>query len=748
MAEEGFKRKLTAILSADVEGYSRLMGDDEEATVRTLTSYREVLTTLIQQHNGKVLDSPGDNLLAEFVSVVDAVQCAVAVQKEIISRNAELPENRRMLFRIGINLGDVIQEKERIYGDGVNIAARLEGLSVPGGICISKTAFDQIESKLPYGYEFLGNQPVKNIAKPVGAYRVLMEPRVTVAGEPEKEKRSPARRMPIFVGTVAVLLLAVAVGIWQFYMRRTSVESVTVNEKASPLADNPSIAVLPFNNLSDDPKQEYFTDGMTDELITNLSKISGFLVISRNSSFVYKGKTVPIKQVANELKVKYVLEGSIQRAGDRVRIRAQLIDGTTDHHIWAESYDAVIENIFDLQDKITKNIASVLEVKLTTKEQNRLAAKETANIQAYDAFVKGWEHLLRETPDELEQAISLFEEAIELDPMYSRAQAALAWAYLSSSLRFKWQDFIEPHNRLRLMARKHLELAMRNPTSTAHLVASKMALFRRQYEESITQAELALAFDTNDPESNLNMALVLMATGKPEEGLEFVNKTIQLDPRNMGAPLAAAGMAYFILGDLQKAATMTERAIDHNPTIAGRYESLSAIYALLGRIQDAQVAHDESLKAWDFGRFPANLTTIMSSFLVKDRQVADRYADGLIKAGWLGNPSEYYKIYEENRLTGEEIRNLVSGQEITIHEFDRIYWIDHSVKGRAKDISRLREGKWWIEDDMLCYQMESGTVKGLNDCGEIYQNPDSSTGSEKQYLYVTDYSIIALTTEK
>jgi TolB-like protein len=702
----------------------------------------------IQQHNGKVLDSPGDNLLAEFVSVVDAVQCAVAVQKEIISRNAELPENRRMLFRIGINLGDVIQEKERIYGDGVNIAARLEGLSEPGGICISKTAFDQIESKLPYGYEFLGNQPVKNIAKPVGAYRVLMEPRVTVAGEPETEKRSPARRMPIFVGTVAVLLLAVAIGIWQFYMRRTSVEPVTVNEKASPLADNPSIAVLPFNNLSDDPKQEYFTDGMTDELITNLSKISGFLVISRNSSFVYKGKTVPIKQVANELKVKYVLEGSIQRVGDRVRIRAQLIDGTTDHHIWAESYDAVMENIFDLQDKITKNIASVLEVKLTTKEQNRLAAKETANIQAYDAFVKGWEHLLRETPDELEQAISLFKEAIELDPMYSRAQAALAWAYLSSSLRFKWQDFIEPHNRLRLMARKHLELAMRNPTSTAHLVASKMALFRRQYEESITQAELALAFDTNDPESNLNMALVLMATGKPEEGLEFVNKTLQLDPRNMGAPLAAAGMAYFILGDLQKAATMTERAIDHNPTIAGRYESLSAIYALLGRIQDAQVAHDESLKAWDFGRFPANLTTIMSSFLVKDRQVADRYADGLIKAGWLGNPSEYYKIYEENRLTGEEIRNLVSGQEITIHEFDRIYWIDHSVKGRAKDISRLREGKWWIEDDMLCYQMESGTVKGLNDCGEIYQNPDSLPGSEKQYLYVTDYSIIALATEK
>jgi len=747
MADEGFKRKLTAILSADAVDYSRLMGDNEEATVRTLKAYREVLSTLIQQHNGQVLDSPGDNLLAEFVSVVDAVQCAVAVQKEIKTRNDQLPENRRMLFRIGINLGDVIQEEGRIYGDGVNIAARLEGLSEPGGICISKTAFDHIESKLPYGYDFIGDQTVKNIAKPVAAYRVLMDPRVTVSGKPVGEKSSSIRRTPILVGAVAVLFLAVAVGIWQFYMRRPSEKPSVVREMASPLDDNPSIAVLPFNNLSDDPKQEYFADGMTDELITDLSKMSGLKVISRNSSFTYKGKTVKVQQVADELNVQYVLEGSIQRAGDRVRIRAQLIDGTTDHHLWAESYDAVMENIFDLQDKITKKIAAVLEVKLTAKEQNRLAKKETTNIQAYDAFVKGWDHLHRETPDDLVQAISLFQEAIELDPMYSRAHAALAWAYLSSSLRFKWQDFLEPHDRLRLMARKHLELALRNPTSTAHLVASKMALYRRQYEESVAHAELALAFDTNDPESNLNMALVLMATGKPEKGLEFVEKTLQLDPRNMAAPLSAAGMAHFIMGDLQKAAMMTERAIDHNPTIAGRYESLSAIYALLGRNEDAQAAHSKSLKAWNFGRFPADLTTIMSSFLVKDRQVADRYADGLIKAGWLGKPSEYYKIYEENRLTGDEIRNLVEGQEITIHEYDRIYWIYHNKNGRLKDISRVREGKWWIEGDMLCHQVESGTIRGLNDCGEIYRNPDSVPGSGKQYLNVKDYCIAALTTK-
>jgi adenylate cyclase len=296
------------------------------------------------------------------------------------------------------------------------------------------------------------------------------------------------------------------------------------------------------------------------------------------------------------------------------------------------------------------------------------------------------------------------------------------------------------------MARKHLELSMRNPTSTAHLVASKMALRRRRYEDSATHAQLALAFDANNPDANLNMAWVLMATGKPEKGLNFVNKTIQLDPRNMADPLSAAGMAYFIMGDLQKAATMTERALKHNPTILGRYERLSAIYALLGRNQDAQAAYDKSMKAWAYGFFPADLTYIMSFFLVKDRQVADRYADGLVKAGWPGQPSEYYKIDEENRLTGEEIRNLVSGQEIAVFEFSKTFWVDHSENGRLMNISLAREGKWWIEGDMLCYQLESGKLKGLNDCGEIYRNTDTLLGSKKQYLQVKDYSIAALTT--
>ncbi|UCD77340.1 MAG: adenylate/guanylate cyclase domain-containing protein, partial [Desulfobacterales bacterium] len=326
MADEGFKRKLTSIFSADAVGYSRLMGDDEAATVQTLTSYRNVISTLIKQYHGTVIDSPGDNILAEFVSVVDAVQCAVAIQKELKARNDELPEKRKMQFRIGVNLGDVIQEEDRIYGDGVNIAARLEGLAEPGGICISKTAFDHIESKLPYGYEFLGDQTVKNIAKPVGAYRVLMEPRVTVAELPEPEKPALVRRMPIIIAAIGVLGVAISLVIWQLYFHRPSVEPASVEKMAFALPDKPSIAVMPFDNLSGDPEQEYFCDGMTEDLITDLSKISGIFVIARNSTFTYKGKPVKMKQVAEELGVRYVLEGSVRKAEDKVRINAQLID--------------------------------------------------------------------------------------------------------------------------------------------------------------------------------------------------------------------------------------------------------------------------------------------------------------------------------------------------------------------------------------------------------------------------------------
>jgi adenylate cyclase len=312
MATEDFKRKLTAILSADAEGYSRLMAEDEEATVRTITAYREVVATVVEKHRGRVVDSPGDNILAEFASAVDAVRGAVEIQEELKSRNSELPQNRRMAFRIGVNLGDVIHEDERIYGDGVNIAARVEGLADGGGICISGTVFEHIKNKLALGYQYLGEHSVKNIPEPVGVYRILMEPEAIgkVIGEKRVES---VQRMSALAVVIVLLLLAGGLAMWKYYTGTVSppMEVASVEKMALPLPDKPSIAVLPFDNMSDDPKQEYFSDGITEDLITDLSKISGLFVIARNSTFTYKGKPVKVQQVAEELGVRYGPRGSM-----------------------------------------------------------------------------------------------------------------------------------------------------------------------------------------------------------------------------------------------------------------------------------------------------------------------------------------------------------------------------------------------------------------------------------------------------
>jgi TolB-like protein len=339
------------------------------------------MASLIKQHRGRVIDSPGDNVLAEFVSVVDAVQCAVAVQRELQTRNAELPENRRMEFRIGINLGDVIDEEDRIYGDGVNIAARLEALADPGGICISKTAFDQIETKLPLGYEFLGEQDVKNIAKPVGAYRVLMD--AESAGKVIGElKPKPKQLRWAAVGALAVLIIgAGALAIWNFYLR-PPFERASVEKMEYPMPEEPSLAVLPFDNLSGDPKQEYFSDGLSDQIITALSKVPQLFVIARNSTFTYKGKPVKVQEVAEDLGVRYVLEGSFQRTNDRIRVTAQLIDAITGRHVWAESFDRELRDIFKVQDEITMEIVKALQVELTVGEKARIMGKGTDNLEA------------------------------------------------------------------------------------------------------------------------------------------------------------------------------------------------------------------------------------------------------------------------------------------------------------------------------------------------------------------------------
>jgi len=453
MSAEQFKRKLTAILHADVKGYSRLIGEDEEATVSTLKAYRELMGSLIRNHRGRVVHGSGDSLLAEFASVVDAVKGAVDIQEELKTRNAELSQDRKVEFRIGINLGDVIEEGEDIHGDGVNIAARIESLADPGGICIASGAYDQVKKKLSLGYEYLGGHTVKNIVEPVAVYRVLTDPKAVgkVIGEVRSEPK-PRRRM---AWAVLALIFVVVSGLalWKLYPQMVSppVQLSSSEKTTSSLVDSHSIAVLPFVNMSDDPKQEYFSDGITEDLITDLSKISGLFVIARNSTFTYKGKSVKVQQVAQELGVRYVLEGSVRKASDQVRINAQLIDAGTGHHLWAERYDGKMDDIFALQDKINQKIVAALAVKLTVNEQEQSVIKETNSIAAYDAFLQGWELYLRQTPDDFAKALPLFEKSIALDPNYGRAYAALALTYLEAS-GYGWiwsMGDLQPASRIR-----------------------------------------------------------------------------------------------------------------------------------------------------------------------------------------------------------------------------------------------------------------------------------------------------------
>ena len=746
MTLEGFKRKLAAILSADAVGYSRLMAEDEAATVTTLATYREVMSTLIKQHRGRVVDSPGDNVLAEFSSVVDAVQCAVAVQNELQIRNAELSENRRMEFRIGINLGDVIDEEDRIYGDGVNVAARLEALADPGGICVSKTAFDQIETKLPLGYEYLGEQSVKNIPKPVGAYRVLMQPRVTVAEKPIDKKLPAIRRVPILVAAVALIGLAISVGIWQFYMSRPSVEPASLEKMAFPMPDKPSIAVLPFTNMSDDPKQEYFCDGMTEDLITDLSKISGLFVIARNSTFVYKGKPIKIRQVAEELGVRYVLEGSVRKAGDKLRINAQLIDAITGHHLWADRYTGIINDVFNFQDIIGQKIINALAIQLVREEQIVFAHKDTDNTEAYDIFLKGWQHYLRWTPKDFFEAIPYFEKAVQIDPNYGRAYAALAATYFHGSqlyLGLTWYGVSREDGFL--LAREYLEKAMRNPTSLAYYVSSQMSLWRYQWEESLVDAKRGVSLEPNNAIINSHVGFILTMVGNPKKGVDFIQKALRLDPHHPARALYFEGLANFHMEEFEKAIALFQRSLKFDQEmITGSIGFLAATYALVGRDDEAKelvgTIRQKFIHTWP-------IQVLMRRTPFKNLKIADRFAEGCIKADLPFGQSSfyfYYHILDENRLTGEEIRKLLFGRKTIGMKgvFERTN--DGKVFYRGL-ISGSDSGKSWVENDLLCDQWEE-LYEGHKICYPVFRNPDGKPERKNEYIYVTDFDIDTFST--
>jgi adenylate cyclase len=587
MTTQEVKRKLAAIFSADVKGYSRLMGTDEEATLRTLQEYKEVMASSIQHHRGRIVGTAGDSVLAEFSSVVDAVKCSVEIQQVLRVKNAVLSENRRMEFRIGINLGDVIEEGEQIYGDGVNIAARLEGLAVAGGICISGSVYEQIENKLPLRYEYLGEHEVKNIAKPVRVYRAQIES--------EAVARKP-------------------------------LEVASIEKMAFPLPDKPSIAVLPFVNMSDDPKQEFFSDGMTEEIITALSKVPNLFVISHNSTFTYKGKPVKIQKVAEDLGVRYVLEGSVQKSGDRVRITAQLIDAFTGHHLWAERYDRDLKDIFALQDEITMKVITALQVELTAGEMAGMIAKGTKNLDAFIKYMQAFVLMNRLTKEGNSQAKKILEEAVALDPEYPRLYMGLAVTHFYDV----WYGTTEfPDQSLaRAFELAQKAISLDNSNAAAHGTLGLIYMMKRQYDKAIAETERAISLEPNSAENIYRLGVVLNYAGRAEEAIPYLQNAIRLNPFPPALYFVQLAISYRDSGQYEKAIEVSKKTLQREPNTQFAYIQMSVSYIRLGQEKEARAAAAEILRI-----NPKFSLERYAKILPFPQPVADRVIEDLRKAG-------------------------------------------------------------------------------------------------------------------
>jgi adenylate cyclase len=623
MSTERAKRKLAAILSADVKGYSRLMGEDEVGTVRTLKEYREVISKLIKKYRGRVVDSPGDNVLAEFASVVDALECSIEIQKALRSTNAALPDNRKMEFRIGVNLGDVIEDEDRVYGDGVNIAARIEGLAEPGGICISGSGFEQVRNKLPLGYQYLGEHTVKNIVQPIKVYRVLMEPES--AGKVLGEKKPRRTQWRWAAAAVAVLVLVAGGLVWNFYFRPPPIEPASKEKMAFPLPDEPSIAVLPFVNMSGDPNEEYFSDGITEEIITALSKIPHLFVISRQSTFTYKGKPVKVKQVSEELGVRYVLEGSVRKAGEKVRITGQLIDAITGYHLWAERYDRDLKDLFALQDEITLKIISALQVKLVGVETG-LSVKGTGNLDAYLKLLQSREQSARFTKEGNILARRYAEESVVLDPKYAGAYLRLSATYIMDSRYGTTQSVEESLKRAEECVQK--ALALDESSGEAHAFLGRIYLDKRLYEKAIAEGDRALALDPNSDFVQAALAFSLYYAGRFEEAIAIYQKAIRLNPLPAWY-YTVLGASYFQLGRYEEAISEYKEALHRTPDSTMPRLGLAATYSWMGREKEAQNEAAEVLRIDP--KF--SLENYAKPLLFKNQSDLDRYIDALRKAG-------------------------------------------------------------------------------------------------------------------
>src|SRR6266849_4101466 len=574
------------------------MGENEEAALSTLSSYSKLIDSLIEQHHGRFVNSAGDSVLAEFASVVNAVQCAVDIQTTLKAENANLPPDRRMEFRIGVNLGDVMVDGEQIYGDGVNVAARLESLADPGGICISRTVHENIRNKLPLNYEDFGEQAVKNIADPVRVFRVLSE--AGGAATPTRQIQGVARKYvrPGAFSLVGLAIIAATVVLVQHLSLLPPAPSGSI-PRAQPAALSspsiPSIAVLPFTNMSGERDQDYFSDGITDDLITSLSRVPNLFVIARTSTFTYKGKAAKVQDISRELGVQYLLEGSVRKAADTVRITAQLVDATSGDHLWAAHYDRPLRDIFSLQDEIVRRIATTLKLQLPLDMQFRyVVGQHTDNPEAYDDYLHGENYVLTLSAEGISKSKEMFEKAIELDPTYTDAYASLGYTYFQSwETQYSGDD---PEVLDRAIGLEQKAIALDDTHAYAHAFLCRFYTFKRHYEQAVTECQRAIELAPSYPYSYFAIAEASVESGKPQEAIGFFEKAERVDPRNRVLWEGGRGEAYIVMGRHAEAIPIFKTYIVRLPHQSWPHVWLTVAYSELGREQEARAEAVEILR--------------------------------------------------------------------------------------------------------------------------------------------------------
>ena len=705
---------------------------------------------MIAEHRGRVVKLTGDGALVEFGSAVDAVECAVAIQRGMAEREAAEPEARRICYRVGINIGDIVLEDGDIFGDGVNIAVRLEALAEPGGICIARNVYDQVKGKLDLAFEPMGEHRVKNIAEPIAVYSVRPGPGPRPQTKPVAIAWALRGHRPAAIaGMVLLLIVAGAAAGWYAFWRPSALPPAAVTEStgngaaetkpALPLPDRPSIAVLPFLNLSREPQQEYFAEGITDDLITDLSKVSGLFVIARNSTFVYQNRPVTPKQVSRELGVRYVLEGSVQRAGDQLRINVQLVDAISGGHEWADRFDGSLTDVFALQDRVTRSIADALAVRLTEADQISLNRDETNVPAAYDAFLRGWVHFRRNTPDDFASAIRYFEEATKLDPAYGRAHAALALAYILV-YDAQWTEALGISDmEARQRATRFLKDAQKHPSAFSHQVAAVIFLNQLQPNEALAELKEAIALDSGDAFSYAYLGAALTASGRPAEAISHIRTAIRLDPHYPPMFDYFLGSAHYGTGNFEAAAASYASAAERNPEYGYAFVGLAAAYGQLGRNQDAAAAiaryDDLSVRR---GGVPLTIGTAPSCGFTLRADV-ERLRNGLRRAGV---PEFLYagEFATQNRLAVDEIRALIFGRRL----HGRSLWTgEERVASVTMDGVVALSGDWGllsgspliggsarIDGDQLCYEFDL-----VRYCGDVFRNPGGTRAKKNEFIW-------------